>query len=629
MADMDDKEHDSLLDGETAADEDNDDEGSSKRKKSKIDRFAPQTSDHERDKRQRRIFIALALVGALGVGWSLWRYMSTTAAPRIVVSKLPPTQNTFMTPPAPKVRKKIQQSHLSIDPPGAIFGNLIAGKDTETTALTLTAVDGPVHISEITLPFAENSGIDMRADSCLNRDLQEGAKCTITLRYAPLHSDVLGNEILIKGLTYEVGGTTNGKSRPLSAIIDVKGRATVPPPPPPAPIVLPKEDHTAERQNEYLARREHPNLEQQAGGLEWHRAAQPDNADWRVLGFAKSVSSYPVDMSRVITMDKAIPAVIKVPIDTRESSRAVATVERDIYGGDGRTVLIERGSTLVGIVQAIGDSSEEKVGIAWLRLVRPDGVAFSFQASSGDAMGRAGVLAHIDNRWFERFGKAALFSLVEGGITLAINPSTTSTNSNGTAISGISGSITTGGTTTTAQNAQAIANEEIQGNLLPLYQEYAREQMSLPVIRTVPAGTRITVWPATDLWVRPIDQDHLVATPVRRSAAPAKAYNLNLPTQVPAALTTAAAQKPAQPALQPSYQAVYPDALPGSAPPPAGLVQPSITPVNTAVPVITGSQISRNVVTHNAQPQATAPAAQIITPSGAPVAAPPWAAQTK
>ncbi|WP_204348141.1 TrbI/VirB10 family protein, partial [Stenotrophomonas maltophilia] len=63
-------------------------------------------------------------------------------------------------------------------------------------------------------------------------------------------------------------------------------------------------------------------------------------------------------------MDKPIPAVIKTSIDTRHPSRAVATVERDVYGGDGRTVVIERGSTLVGQVASVGEASEEKIAVA-------------------------------------------------------------------------------------------------------------------------------------------------------------------------------------------------------------------------------------------------------------------------
>ncbi|WP_204269867.1 hypothetical protein, partial [Klebsiella michiganensis] len=90
---------------------------------------------------------------------------------------------------------------------------------------------------------------------------------------------------------------------------------------------------------------------QQAGGLSsqggdngWRAPRQTDR-NWQSAGFQPTMSTMPVDMSRILTMDKPIPAVIKTSIDTRHPSRAVATVERDVYGGDGRTVVIERGST--------------------------------------------------------------------------------------------------------------------------------------------------------------------------------------------------------------------------------------------------------------------------------------------
>ena len=182
----------------------------------------------------------------------------------------------------------------------------------------------------------------------------------------------------------------------------------------------------------------------------------------------------------------------------------MATVERDIYGGDGRLVVIERGSTLIGRVAAIADSSEEKVGIEWQRLVRPDGVLFQFEATTGDAMGRSGALAHIDNRWLERFGTTGLASLVEAGATIGIGGNTTSTTQNGTNVTGYSGNITTGGTTTIAQNARAVASQQLRQDLQPLYEQFKREQLALPVIRTVPAGTRLTIWPSTDLWLKAV-----------------------------------------------------------------------------------------------------------------------------
>uniref|UniRef100_UPI0027D299BF TrbI/VirB10 family protein n=1 Tax=Klebsiella aerogenes TaxID=548 RepID=UPI0027D299BF len=78
---------------------------------------------------------------------------------------------------------------------------------------------------------------------------------------------------------------------------------------------------------------------------------------------------------------------------------------------------IERGSTLVGQVASVGEASEEKIAVAWQRLVRPDGVAFGFRGSSGNASGQSGVNALIDNRFFDRFGRTFLASMFTGGVT--------------------------------------------------------------------------------------------------------------------------------------------------------------------------------------------------------------------
>ena len=216
----------------------------------------------------------------------------------------------------------------------------------------------------------------------------------------------------------------------------------------------------------------------------------PIQDNWRSIGYGPNTSSMPVDMTRVVTMDKPIPAVVKLPIDTRHPSRAVATVERDIYGGDGRTVVIERGSTLIGTAASIGSTAEEKVGIAWERLMRPDGSAWALTATSGDAMGRSGVIGFIDNRWMERFGTTLLASAMVAGIDIALNASQTTTQS--------------ATTTSTHHQPGYIAAQEFNGDFRSVFAEFAKEQMEIQPIRTVPVGTRITVFPTTDLWLRPI-----------------------------------------------------------------------------------------------------------------------------
>ncbi|WP_204325172.1 hypothetical protein, partial [Stenotrophomonas maltophilia] len=64
--------------------------------------------------------------------------------------------------------------------------------------------------------------------------------------------------------------------------------------------------------------------------------------------------------------------------------------------------------------------------------VRPDGVAFGFRGSSGNASGQSGVNALIDNRFFDRFGRTFLASMFTGGVTIALGGTTSAVQNSGT-----------------------------------------------------------------------------------------------------------------------------------------------------------------------------------------------------
>jgi len=92
-------------------------------------------------------------------------------------------------------------------------------------------------------------------------------------------------------------------------------------------------------------------------GSSWARIDAPEFAqtkgfedkDWSSIGFNKYLSSRPVNMNRVIVKGKAIPAVLVNSIDSRFNEVPVtAVVERNIYGSNGRNIVIPAGSWIVG-----------------------------------------------------------------------------------------------------------------------------------------------------------------------------------------------------------------------------------------------------------------------------------------
>lgn len=225
------------------------------------------------------------------------------------------------------------------------------------------------------------------------------------------------------------------------------------------------------------------------------RSKKKEDKDW---GLPRIVSSWPVKMTNMILRDKAIPAVLVRSIDSRyKDVPATAIVERHIYSEEGRNIIIPAGSRLIGKISGSpGENHVAKMDLTWERLIRPDGGAFTFSASSGDAQGRGGVAAYLDEQLLAKYGKPILSSSVTSAIAyLAASNDPVSTTENGT--------------TTQSDRSKAAedARETFTDNMEQIFQQLIDESTSIPPVVFVPAGTRLTVFSNEDLWLRSAEED--------------------------------------------------------------------------------------------------------------------------
>lgn len=224
--------------------------------------------------------------------------------------------------------------------------------------------------------------------------------------------------------------------------------------------------------------------------------------DWSSVGVDKSnISTWPVDMSRVLLADKAVPAVLVRSIDSRYPDVPVtAIVERHIYAEAGRNILIPAGSRLIGKLEGsgfdFGRDQAAKISISWQRLIRPDGAAFKFTAVTGDAQGRGGAAAYLDLQLMKKFALPFMSSLGEGLILRMTEwnekNSVASTTSNGS-----------GGTT--SETAASQTRKMFIDNFKDVWGELMAMAGEIPNILYVPSGTRLTAFASEDLWLRSDD----------------------------------------------------------------------------------------------------------------------------
>lgn len=117
-----------------------------------------------------------------------------------------------------------------------------------------------------------------------------------------------------------------------------------------------------------------------------------------------------------------IPAVLETPIDTARPGLLRAVVSEDTRGFDGRRVLVQRGSRLIGEYQADVRANQNRVLVNWTRLIRPDGVAIRLGSPASDPLGGAGIPGRLHTYFFERFASAVLQSALAVGVNLASRP---------------------------------------------------------------------------------------------------------------------------------------------------------------------------------------------------------------
>ncbi|MEQ1551940.1 type IV secretion system protein VirB10 [Sphingorhabdus sp.] len=124
------------------------------------------------------------------------------------------------------------------------------------------------------------------------------------------------------------------------------------------------------------------------------------------------------DRNFLITAGSFIPCVLQSAMDSSQPGYVSCIVPRNIYSDNGRVVLMEKGTKIVGEYQGGLDRGQYRLFVVWTRAVTPRGIAIDVASPATDALGRGGVDGRVNNFFWQRFGTALLFSLVEDAATV-------------------------------------------------------------------------------------------------------------------------------------------------------------------------------------------------------------------
>lgn len=121
--------------------------------------------------------------------------------------------------------------------------------------------------------------------------------------------------------------------------------------------------------------------------------------------------------------ERVIPAAMITGINSDLPGQIQAQVTQDVYdSATGDYLLIPKGAKLTGNYDSRVIFGQERILVAWTRIVYPDGSALSLGAMPGaDVSGYAGFNDKVDNHYFKIFGNALLMSLITGGMSYAVD----------------------------------------------------------------------------------------------------------------------------------------------------------------------------------------------------------------
>jgi type IV secretion system protein VirB10 len=129
----------------------------------------------------------------------------------------------------------------------------------------------------------------------------------------------------------------------------------------------------------------------------------------------QAISSYEV------TAGMIVPAVLVTQGDSDLPGLMTGRVRENVYdSATGRHLLIPQGTTIIGVYDSVVTFGQQRLLVAWQRLIFPDGTKLNIGGMPGtDLIGAAGFNDHVDRHYQRVFGGALLLSIMTAGVTLS------------------------------------------------------------------------------------------------------------------------------------------------------------------------------------------------------------------
>ena len=116
-----------------------------------------------------------------------------------------------------------------------------------------------------------------------------------------------------------------------------------------------------------------------------------------------------------------IQAALETAISSELAGQVRAITSENVYSFDGSRVLIPAGSRLIGRYRSGVEIAQSRITVGWDRIILPNNQTVQISSFGADELGRSGTTGFVDTRFAQRFGSAALISLISAAPSIAAN----------------------------------------------------------------------------------------------------------------------------------------------------------------------------------------------------------------
>ena len=131
----------------------------------------------------------------------------------------------------------------------------------------------------------------------------------------------------------------------------------------------------------------------------------------------QAVTLHPPASAFSVMAGSVIPAVLVSGINSDLPGPILAQVSQNVFdSATGKYLLVPQGSRLIGIYQNASTYGQQRVEIAWQRLIFPNTSSMDLpQMPGADQGGYSGFTDEVNNHYMRTFGTAAVMSLISAG----------------------------------------------------------------------------------------------------------------------------------------------------------------------------------------------------------------------